>query len=744
METTDHTPVQADPKADEQRAAIFRNLCTLLTEKRKAAIEAREQSGIEDIWQEDQDHYDGKDEANRGATWSKGRSTDDRPSQTAAKTPNRSTVFLRITRPYVDAAAARVSDMLLPSDDRNWEIKPTPLPTLKEAVKDERRVSEVIPPQKMSRLRQAVGRVFGMGQPEAPPDPKIGEMAKQELDRVQAQAKKAQEWIDDCLVECRYHAEVRKLIETSARLGTGILKGPTPKKYRHRAVVKGPDGWSVQFENKTSPESKSISPWRLYPAPDCGDNIHNGSYVFEDDDITGRKLAELKGLPGYLTEAIDACIEEGPCDPKDGTKLRKGNDKPSPKELFRIWYFHGHITRDDLESCGCECKEGKEAYPVIVTMVNDRVIRAALSPVESGEFPYDVMVWQAQPDQWAGIGVARQMRECQKGANAAVRNLMDNAGLAAGPQIIVNRSLIVPANGRWELTPRKVWWSRESDNPGPVDVRSAFTVVRIDMLQDQLTQILQMWLQKAEDCTGLPMLLQGQQGQAPDTVGGMTIMNNNGSTVLRRIARTFDDRITEPHIGRYYEYLLLDPTAPADAKGDMTIDARGSSALLERDMHNQQIPGLLTASLNPAYGLDPELVMQEFLKGLKFDPKRMALSDEKKEEMKKQPPPEAPAVTAAKIREEGAAARQEKELQARATQGDAERQLKKILADMDDELGKMELSEEARKAVDDHKVKLASLQMQLRQQAALSPGPQVLKPPTEPAGRARPGMAYPA
>ena len=40
----------------------------------------------------------------------------------------------------------------------------------------------------------------------------------------------------------------------------------------------------------------------------------------------------------------------------------------------------------------------------------------------------------------------------------------------------------------------------------------------------------------AEDITGLPLIMQGS-GSAPDTVGGMQMVNNNASTVLRRIAR---------------------------------------------------------------------------------------------------------------------------------------------------------------------------------------------------------------
>jgi hypothetical protein len=71
-----------------------------------------------------------------------------------------------------------------------------------------------------------------------------------------------------------------------------------------------------------------------------------------------------------------------------------------------------------------------------------------------------------------------------------------------------------------------------------------------------------------EDSTGLPMLLQGQLGKAPDTVGGMTMLNNNASAVLRRLARTFDDCVTEPHIRRYYAWLLQ--YGEDDEKGDFS------------------------------------------------------------------------------------------------------------------------------------------------------------------------------
>lgn len=114
--------------ASQNETASLRDqfLQTLLA-KRKEAIAGRAASGIEIEWQEDEEFYQGIDDANR-AFQSAGRMSQPKRWATTGSTardkgPTRSVVFLNITRPYVDAASARVADMLLPTDDRAWEIK---------------------------------------------------------------------------------------------------------------------------------------------------------------------------------------------------------------------------------------------------------------------------------------------------------------------------------------------------------------------------------------------------------------------------------------------------------------------------------------------------------------------------------------------------------------------------------------------------------------------------------------------
>ena len=737
-----------------QRMAIIEAFSDIIKQKRKDAIEHRRGSGIESDWAEDEDHYDGIDDANRksASKMQKGRTPTDGLREPAKELSTRSTVFLKITRPYVDAAAARVSDMLLPTDDRNFAIRPTPKPMLEAAVAEQPAQQ---PPQSMfGGVRAAIGQMFGAGQ-QQPAQMNPALVAQDAIAKAKAASEAAQTTIEDWLVECRYHAEVRKVIETAAKIGTGVLKGPTPTLKKKRKASETPDGWTVEIVETLSPDSKWVDPWNFYPDGACGNNIQNGSYVFECDDITARRLTELKSDPTYITEMIDMCLEEGPISAVDGTRKLKQGEKTKESDQFQIWYFHGHVSKKDMEAAGCSC-EGKELYPAVVTMVNDRVIKVTLSPLDSGEFPYDVMLWQARNDHWAGIGISRQMRECQRGANAAVRNLMDNAALSAGPQIIVDRTKIVPANGKWELTPRKIWYSKNDAETD--DVRKAFTIVSIETRQVELMNILQFWLKEAEDVTGLPMLLQGQQGGAPDTLGGMQIINNNGSTVLRRIARTFDDRVTEPHIGRYYEWLLM--YGPNECKGDFTIDARGSSALVERDAQSQHLVQIMGASLNPAYGLDPELVITEFLKSMRFDPKALTLSDEKKQQMAQRQPPEDPRITAAKItaktREDALIANaqiRKMEIEYEKQDNDADRSLKERIAAIDAQLESAKLSNAERENLNNIKASLSATALKLQTQTDLTLGahalaahkmntPQVVSPATEPVGRAPTGQAF--
>lgn len=701
------------------------DLGLLLAKSRSEAIEGRETCGIEQEWIEDEEYYEGIDDANRGEnrTW-RGKP----PGQAALRNPNAtsSTVFPNITRPYCEAAAARVGDMLLPTDDRSWAIKPTPVPALtsivngKIPIQIDRQIQEQVSPEMQAQTKKEI----------------IDEITK-DYQEATEKSNKAQRRIEDWHTECQYHAQMRTVIEDSSRAGTGVLKGPIPKKSMGYAFI----GGKLQKDEDIKPVSRRVDFWNCFPDPACGENIHNGSYFWERDDITKKELYDLIDTPGYLEDQIVQILREGPKKASkeyDAGRGIYGLSDPQKAGMFEIWYGYCQLTKEDMESAGVKVKE--ELVFAQVTMVNNTIIKAALNPLDTGDFPYDFMPWQRRAGSPWGIGVARQIRTAQRMVVGACRNMMDNAGLAGGPMWIVDTTLIQPVNGVYELAPRKGW--RPAENAVIKNMAEAFIFIEIPMIQEKLQNIIMLGLKLAEDTTGLPLIMQGQQGKAPDTVGGMQILNNNASTVLRRIARMYDDMITEPHVRRYYNY-LLQYGENDDEKGDFSIDARGSSALVERDIQNQVIQQMASIVANPIFGKDPKKWMDEYLKSQHLDPKRFDYDDEEWQKIVEQlsQQPQDNSVAIAQLKAETAERIKAFEIQLTQQENDKDRAQEAAMKEVD--LYIKQLESQGKSTVELNKVRamLTANREKLNTQILLN-GTNAATPAVEPKGRAPEGQAF--
>jgi hypothetical protein len=291
--------------------------------------------------------------------------------------------------------------------------------------------------------------------------------------------------------------------------------------------------------------------------------------------------------------------------------------------------------------------DGSDEMHAIVTLINDSVVRAAINPLDSGNFPYHSMPWQRRAQHWAGVGVAEQMRTPQRVTNAALRALLNNAGKSAGSQLVIDQGAIRPADENWTITPDKIWFKT---NDGPADVRQAMMAIQVPNVTQQLMEIITMGERFAEETTSIPLIAQGQSGATtPDTFGAAQLQNNNANQLLRSIGYAFDDYITEPVVRQYYEWLLLDPDVPNEEKGEFQIDAHGSIALVERAIQDQSIAQMGNMAANPLYGVDPKKWAKLFLKSKHLDPEDVMYSKEEQDKLDAAPPPEAPAVTVAKI-----------------------------------------------------------------------------------------------
>lgn len=708
-----------------QRAALEQMLHARL----KASIDARRASGIEEVWEQDQDQYDGFDELNppgAGAvqTDSKNRALSRDTGAPRRVNGGRSKVFLNITKGKTDTAVSRVSEMVLPTDDRPWEYEPTPVPDLDKAVEEED--------------QRPIPLADGTTRP-------AHAVAATLLHKAREKAKRMQDHVDDWLVEGSVYAEMRKVVRQAGRLGTGVIKGPVPCMRKDRRWRMADGVAVVEIASRLAPTSKAISCWNLFPDPAVSEDLHAGAWVWERDELTKRAVRELADQPDYDRAALLECLREGPLKPAQYhdrfDKARAGQTSHLDTSTYEVWYYWGDIDAETLiagdfvvpgvlddadpsdpEQAQRRAEQIADAVEmatvsVMVTMINGRVVRVAPNPLESGAFPYDVFPWEPVDGQLWGRGIPRKMAAAQRMLNASARAMLENAGMAGGPQIVAMRDLITPADDSSELNGRKLWWFDANDDIK--DVRAAFAVFNIEPVQQAFQAIIEFALTMADQLSNLPLLMQGAQGQAPDTVGGLAMLQANATSPLKAIAKQADDCLFVPHLTRYYEWGMQDPKVPEDAKGDLRVKARAASALAYRDFLAGFLPQLLPFVKDPAFRLDPEKYISELLRANRFSPEQVKLTGgqiKALEEQAANTPPD-PKILAIQQKAEQHAAEMADRQQAREIElreSEMERQHQMVIAEMEREIQVLEFAGQREITFDQLKAMLAKTAMELR------------------------------
>lgn len=768
------------------------SISKIVVDKRAEAIQARKDSGIEDVWLKAEEAYLGIDDLNRGefagAKWIKPSSKEGpvTTNQGRADTAEvRSTVYIPMTSRYVDAGSSKLGEILLPIDDKAFSIDAGEVADLIQAKSNTTQVTDDAgqplmrdpKPDELAAMQQpGPDGAAPQADPNAGVPITVSDLAEEKMSQASASAKKAEKRIFDWMSNSQYPAEMRKVIFDGARIGVGVLKGPFPEKRKSQAYVKGEV--SLKTVERAVPAYRNVDPWNIFPDRACGENIQNGDFILERDYLSAKQVRSLKKIKGYIATQIDQVIKEGPG--KKNSDDNRQDEKQKNEHRFEVWYFYGTLNRDDVEALvdagGVDPKdilpaEGEEVY-AIVTLINDCAVRATINPLDSGEFPYHSFPWRRRAGHWAGVGVGEQIQTPQRMINAATRAMMNNAGKSAGVQVVLDTGAITPADTRWVISGDKLWFK----NPDSTidDVRKAFSLFEIPNRGDEMMKIVDYAFKLAEEATSIPLITQGQSGgTTPDTFGATQLQNNNANQLLRSVGYTVDDFITEPVVRQSYEYLLLDPEVPDDEKGDWEINAHGSTAMVERAIQDQTIAQMAGMVKDPAFGINPKKWFAEFMKSKRLDPRAFQYTEEEQKKIESQPQPKAPAVEAATIRaqssEKIAQAKSQENVQLAKmdtdrdtvhVQSQTKRDENQHQATMSElalrrELAMLDYANTNKVSLDKLKAELTQTAMKLETQKDLfvagttldvhkhrNPAPQVATPAVEPAGRAPDGEAF--
>jgi hypothetical protein len=605
-----------------------------------------------------------------------------------------SRVFINITKEKTESGEAQLAETIF-QEDRNFSISRTPDPELSEALENK----EVVVNQDGTPLQFADTKE---------PYTK-GDHAQSLIEQADDAAAKMENEIFDQLVECDYASEGRKAIRSAAILGTGVICGPEVEQREQTAWIKDPQTGKYTNVYKTDkrPIARHVLTWDFFPTMSAR-TIDECNEVFERSYMSKKTLRDLARIPNIDKESLRVLLED--TDPKSTqtysehvSELRRmsGIVSMTDDKRYEVWRYRGPIKKEVLIAANViksDAKNIKNEYDGIVIFCGDRVLKAAINPMKTESWPYSVFCWNYDDNCIFGTGIPRAMSEPQAVLNTAMRLMLDNATKSAGPQIVVDGSLI-PADGSYLIRPWKFW--KKTDPM--LKAKEAFETFDFKSYQAEIANIYQLAEAQADKLSGVPAIQQGEQGQVTPTLGGMSMLMNAAGSTRRNQVKHWDDHITVPMIKRFYDW-NMQFNEDETIKGDLQVYARGTSSLLLKEQQAQSL--FLFVDKYAAHPVVGQFLkssglpaMRKAVSAIYLDPDDILVTEDEysaaleaqKEEQAGQQPQEDPRLAAEKLRGENRMAEIAKEHELRAQENEMDFAIAQMRRDT--ELAKLSQSE---------------------------------------------------
>lgn len=595
----------------------------------------------------------------------------------------RSKAFVRKTRVKIKTVDSRVADLLFPAGrDRNWAIEPTPKPTISE---DQRKqVEQMLLQQAQAQLAAIQQQMAAQGQPPQPMQPpQVTQQAIDEAIRLAAveTAKAMTKTIDDQLTETRYKEVSVKAIHSGHLYGTGIVKGPLVERRVRTRFVNEAGAWKPKAEVYVVPFIEYVPIWRWYPDMSAS-SLDQCRYVYERHSMSRHQLAELADRKSFRADRIRTYINTHP----DGqvqlrwidNELRLIGERSSTQgnkggqyEVLERW---GWLPGEKLRNIGVKVPDDRlheTFFSNVWLLPNGEVIKATLQPIDGVTWPYHLYYFDKDETSIFGEGLATIMRDDQIMINAAIRMMLDNAALTAGPMYEVDVKLLSSVEKVDEIYPHKVW-PRNGTAPGT----RAVHVVDVPTKIGDLTAMANLFEQNADEVTAIPRYMSGENSTsgAAGTSSGLSMLMGAVNIVVKDLITSWDTGVTESFIRSTYHWNMKFNPDPA-IKGDYDVKAIGTASLVAKEVRARTLAEFAATTANP---MDAPFIKRHALLQQRAEAAELSGVVKTEEELKNDPEG-AMAQAQAQLQQQLAAA-QLAELQAKAAKSMADAEVAKVRA----------------------------------------------------------------
>lgn len=508
-----------------------------------------------------------------------------------------SRVYSRIVGTKARGATALLRDIYF-SADRPWELLPTPEPNLPDDV------AQSIP--KLVQIEVQTMQQSGM----PITDDMIQQRMKQLMEaarratvkNAEKEAKKSTSKLDDMLVEGGFYDAFSQFLVDLPLFPFAVLKGPSVKMIDAVTWESG----SAVIKQRPQLVWSRVSPFDFYFTP--GVTHIADAETFERLRWTRKDLQDLIGLPGWNEAAVRAALEEydgGLRDwmdtPDSERSIQEDREDPNwnRSNMIDAMEFHGNVPGKLLREWGMGEETVQDTaldYHVQSWVCGNYVLKVQISPSPRKRHPYFVTSFEKVPGTPIGNSLVDMLEDIEEVANASLRNLVNNMGLASGPQVVVLENRFGVTENTDELYPWKRWYMADAPGQGALPPISFY---QPNSNAAELLGIYQKMTEIADEVSAIPRYITGSgaTGGAGRTASGLSMLMGNASKVLQQVAHNIDTDIMHNMLRSLHDLTML--TDSSVLRGDEQIQVKGVSTVMSREAERARQLEFLQLTANP-------------------------------------------------------------------------------------------------------------------------------------------------
>lgn len=534
---------------------------------------------------------------------------------------NQSGIFLNFTQMKTMSAYSQIMNVMSGVEGYPWDVRPTPFPELIKLGFDSTRQAEK--------------------------HPNLSEDFKIQIMKANIACDAMRVQIKDNLEETNWEEKFARGVLDLVTLGTMIVKGPfasspSPKKWilvdeqQSQGMMSMPQGATgmkqevkkvfkmVKSEDEYRPDLEIVSPFEFYPDPAAVD-IKDAMWAIHRHVMNKNDLLNLSEVQGFNGDEINKAVTANPKGNWTAetweSRVFALNQRQTPMargDRYIVLEHWGYFGGKELQGAGVEMPEGHDPnkqYMCCVWTVGEYCIKISLSSLEAPYIPFAVCPYERVLYSIWGRGVPEKMRDPQDIVNAAARAMVDNMGIAAGPQVIYDTSRMINGFKFEGIKPWGVWPLKtlEGISSPPVTFVPVPSILgELKVLQDNFKMFIQ-------EVTSMPDMTSGyagsESGQHNRTSGGMSMLFSAANNYIKGVLFNIDNNVTKPMVRRLYDW-NMQFSSDISLKGDFSIVAGGVSRIIATESKQSSLAELLQLMQDPDFKpyVNKEAILKEWVR----------------------------------------------------------------------------------------------------------------------------------